>query len=75
MSFSILQTCFLDESLTFRGLLYFFLYLQSPNGINYVITYFVALLCPYQHHLCDVWAAFVLHKQSLVCSKYATQAV
>ena len=57
MSFSILQTCFLEESLTFRGLLYFFLYLQSPNGINYLITYFVTLLCPYQHHLCGVRAA------------------
>ena len=39
------------------------------------LTIYVPLLCPYQHNLCDVRAAFVLHKQSLVCSKYVTQAI
>ena len=28
-----------------------FLYLQFPNGINYLITYFVPLLCPYQQEI------------------------
>ena len=27
---------------------FFFLYLQSPSGINYLATYFVPFLCPYQ---------------------------
>ena len=45
------QTCFLDWSLIYRYLPYFFLYLQSLSGINYLITYFVSLLCPYQYDL------------------------
>ena len=40
------QACFLEWSLTYRGLLYFFLYLQSASGINCLIAYFVPLLCP-----------------------------
>ena len=43
----IKQTCFLEWSLTYEGLPYFFLPLQSPSGINYLITYFVFLLCLY----------------------------
>ena len=27
----------------------FSVYLQSPSGINYLITYFVPLLCPFRH--------------------------
>ena len=46
------QTCFLEWSLTHRGLPYFFLYLCSLSGIIYLITYFVPLLCPYQY---DQW--------------------
>ena len=34
------QTCFLERSLTYRRLPYFFLYLQSPSGIN-------CLICPF----------------------------
>ena len=48
LDFVVKQTCFLEWSLTYRGLPYFFLYLQSPSGINYLITYFVPLLYPYQ---------------------------
>ena len=33
------QTCFLEKSWTYKGLPYIF-YLQSPGGINYLITYF-----------------------------------
>ena len=35
-----------------QDLLYFFLYLQSPSGINYLITYFAPLLCPYRNQSC-----------------------
>ena len=45
------QTCFLDWSLIYRQLPYFFLYLQSLGGINCLITYFVSLLCPYRYNL------------------------
>ena len=33
------QTCFLEKSWTYKGLPYI-LDLQSPGGINYLITYF-----------------------------------
>ena len=32
-----------------QDLLYLFLYLQSPSGINYLFTYFAPLLYPYQN--------------------------
>ena len=52
------QTCFLEWSLTYRGLPYFFLYLQSSSGINYLITDFVPLLCPYKLYIFNVSMSF-----------------
>ena len=53
------QTCFHDRSLIYRYLPYFFLYLQSFSVVNYLITYFVSLLCPCQYDL-HVVCLFVL---------------
>ena len=37
------QICFIEHSLTYRGLPYCFLYSWSLGGINYLITYFVPI--------------------------------
>lgn len=46
--FVVRPACFLVCSLTHRGLPDFFLCLQSPGGIDYLITYAVPFLCPSQ---------------------------
>ena len=56
--FVVKQVCFLDYWLivNFQGshkvgfLFFFFFYLQSHTGVNYLITYFVSLFCPCHNH-------------------------
>ena len=54
LGFVVKQTCFLEWSLTYSGsvtpILFFFIITRVSWGINYLITYFVSLLCPYQYH-------------------------
>ena len=47
------QSCFLAQSLTYRGLPYLF-QLQSPSEINYLITYFVPVLYPCYCENCEL---------------------
>ena len=58
LGFVVRQTCILEWSLIYRGLPYFFLHLHSPTGVNYLITNFVPLLCPYQYEDMDLLVFF-----------------
>ena len=52
LGFVVKQTCVLEWSLTYSGLPYFFFFIMTTIswGINYLTTYFISLLCPYQYH-------------------------
>ena len=54
LGFVVKQTCFLEWSLTYWGLPYFF-YSQSPSEISYLIPYFVSLCCSYQKSDATMW--------------------
>ena len=69
LGFVVRQTWILEWSLIYRGLPYFFLHLHSPTGINYLITNFVPLLCPYQYEGMDLLVFFwLLYPYSLKCA-------
>ena len=59
------QICFLEQSSTSRESPYFFyLLIQSPSGVNYLITYFVPSLCPYQNNKSINWEMRFVAKNS-----------
>ena len=57
LGFVVKQTCFLEWSLTYSGLPYFFFFIMTTItwGINYLTTYFISLLCPYQYYKKSFW--------------------
>ena len=67
------QTCFLEWSLTFRGLPDFF-YLQPPSGISCLITYFVpfTLSLSFSLSLFNRWRNWGIEREK-ACSRLYSQ--
>ena len=65
------QTCLLEGSLTYRDLIYFFLYLQFPSGVNYLIINFSLYSVPIST---GIYSSKNIHVPSMIYATLSAEA-